>query len=144
MKALILTSVLALLSLTSVVAGNPKNVLTNVENHENGYTKEYTFTDENMRPKSKSVYEYAKCGHLQNKTTYKWDSEKGWTAEKNYRYEYGRDSKLAIMIYTEWDNELQAWSPKSQHQLHIYSLDGETVSIERIEVNNDINFYAAQ
>lgn len=136
MKANVLTSVLVAVFFvsTTAFANSPKTKMyTNNEYRDNGCTKEYIFVDDESRPEMKSVYEYTTDGNLQEKVTYKWNTEKGWVAIQKYTYEYNKNGQISNMIYTEWNKELQAWSHESQHMLHIYDLDGELLSVHSVE-----------
>jgi len=145
MKAIILTSILVVLSLTNVVAGNPRTkVLSNIENRENGCTKEYTFVDDELRPESRYVYQYSADGAMLSKTVYIWDSQEGWIGAHKYDYEYNRSGQVANLIFTSWDKDLEAWSPQCQHLLHIYNLDGELLSVKQVKVNNEMGLIAGK
>ncbi|GAB6009617.1 DUF3836 domain-containing protein [Dysgonomonas reticulitermitis] len=120
MKARILTSVLvAVFAVSTVVAGNPKtNIYSNTEHKENGCTKEYITMDSELRPEKKTIYEYVDDCMLE-KSTYRWNSEKGWVSIQKYTYEYNEKGKPANLIYTE------------------YGRNGELLSAKQVEVNKD-------
>lgn len=142
MKALVLTSVLALLSLTSVSA---QKMYTNVDKNDSGSVKECTFVnDETLSPEAKTVYVYDESDNLLDKTVYTWDNQKGWVGVHKYDYEYNRSGVVSNLVYTKWNKQLSAWSTKSQHYLHIYDLNGEFLSVKHIEVNNDVNLMAGK
>jgi len=124
MKTRIFTSALvALFSVSIAFAGNPRTkMFSNTDVRDNGSTKEYMFVDDNMRPETRSVYEYSTAGSLLEKTVYIWNTEKGWIAIQKYNYEYSGTGQISNMIYTEWDNGLAALSPKSQLQVNDNSL----------------------
>jgi len=146
MKAIILTSVLAVLFSLNIHAGNPKNkIYSNIENNEYGCVKEFTTVDgETSKALKKAVYIYDCKGSLQEKTYYTWNDNEGWTGAQKYEYEYTADgSKLVYLIFTEWDKEIAAWSTKSQHLLHVYGMSGELLTVKHIQVNNNFNGFIA-
>lgn len=148
MKARILTSVLALVvSFGSLCAGNynsNQKVYTNHEISESSTVKEYTFVDsETLQPETKSVYNYTSDGVLTGRVIYTWKAKEGWIAIQKYDYEYNMNGKLFNMIYTKWDNELNAWSTKSHYSYHNYDASGEILSVKQIELDsNETNFIA--
>lgn len=146
MKAIILTSIIAVfLSVSGLQAGNPTRVYNNVIENENGTIKEYTVVDtETSTVLNKSVYKYNADGLLLQKTEYKWDEKRGWSGQKKYEYEYNNNNTVANIVYTCWDSKLMAWSPVSQHLIHIYGLDGELLTIKQFEVNNIHNHIASK
>lgn len=137
MKSIFLTSILAVLSLTSVVAGNPKKrIFSNIENHNNGCTKEYVIADKNLKPDERAVFECDTKGKLLTRIFYKWDAKAGlWTTMHKHDYDYNDNGRVANVVYTRWDNKQQAWSSKSQHSLHVYDGDGKLLSVQQIDVN---------
>lgn len=142
MKTLILT-LLLFLSL-SMAADNPKTkMFTNIEKHKSGSTKECTFIDEDMKPLEKFVYEYDKRGDLLSRTTYQWEGKKGWTALQKLDYQYNRNGKVANIIHTKWDRDLQAWSPESQLELHIYN-NGRLQAVKQVKIEDNKSLYAGK
>ncbi|MFT4223213.1 DUF3836 domain-containing protein [Dysgonomonas sp.] len=137
MKSIILTSILAVLSLTSVVAGNPKKkIFSNIENHNKGCTKEYVIADKNLRPDERAVFECDTEGRRLSRVFYKWDAKAGlWATIHKHDYKYNESGQVANVIYTRWDNKLQTWSSKSRHSLHLYNIDGKLLSVQQVEVN---------
>ncbi len=137
MKSIILTSILALLSLTSVVAGNPKKkIFCNIDNRDNGCTKEYVISDKNLKPDERAVFECDIKGKLLSRVFYKWDTKAGlWATIHKHDYKYNESGKIVSVMYTKWDNRLQTWSSKSQHSLHSYNVDGKLLSVKQVEVN---------
>lgn len=137
MKTLILASVLFFLSFTSLFAGNLlSDVLVNIENRDNGTTKEYLHMVDN-KPHTKFVYEYDADGRMLNKMLQQWDAEKSvWVGISRYDYEYGSNGKLNDVLYTLWNTKNSNWSATSEMLVHIYDADGELVSVKREKVNN--------
>lgn len=121
MKARILTSVfVAVFAVSTVVAGNPKtNMYSNTKYKENGYTKEYITMDSELRPGKKFVYEYAGNDRMLERSTYRWNSEKGWIIVQKHTYEYNEKGESDNLIYTE------------------YGRNGELLSAKQVEVNKD-------
>ncbi|MFV0538009.1 MAG: DUF3836 domain-containing protein [Dysgonomonas sp.] len=136
MKSIILTSILAVLSLTNVAAGNPKKkVFSNIENHNNGCTKEYVIADKNLKPDEKAVFECGTDGKLLTRFFYKWDAKAGlWIAVHKHDYNYNESGRVVNVVYTRWDNKLQSWSSKSQHLLHSYDNNGKLLSTKQTQV----------
>lgn len=142
MKATLLTSVLAVLFSLNTYAANPKDkVYSNIENNEYGCVKEYTTVDgETSKALKKAVFFYNSNGNLQEKTYYTWSDSEGWVGAQKYEYEYTADgSALVYLIFTDWDQEIAAWSTKSQHLLHVYDTSGELLTVKQIQVNNNFN-----
>ena len=137
MKSVFLTSILAILSLTSVVASNPKKkIFSNIENHNYGCTKEYVIADKNLKPDERAVFECDTKGKLLTRVFYKWDTKAGlWITIHKHDYNYNENGRVANVAYTRWDNKQQTWSSKSQHSLHSYDEDGKLLSVRQIEVN---------
>lgn len=137
MKSIILTSILAVLSLTSVVAGNPKKkIFSNIDNHNNGCTKEYVIADKNLKPEERAVFECDTNGKLLTRVFYKWDAKAGlWITIHKHDYNYNESGRVANVVYTRWDYKLQTWSSKSQHSLHSYDGEGKLLSVRQVEVN---------
>lgn len=139
MKAIVLTSILAvLLSVSGLHASEPKNrILNNQETTEFGVMKECISLDEiTSKPLDRTVYLYNTTGQLQERICYVWNSKTGWTGSQRYEYEYNQNGQIANLIYTAWNKGLASWSPKSQHIIHIYNIDGSFLATKRIEVNN--------
>lgn len=137
MKSIFLTSVLAVLSLTSVVAGNPKKkIFSNIENHNKGCIKEYVIADKNLKPEERAVFECDTNGKLLTRVLYKWDAEAGlWTTIHKHDYSYNESGQVANVVYTRWDNKQQRWSSKSQHAVFSYNVDGKLLSVQQVEIN---------
>lgn len=146
MKAIILTSILTVLSLTNLTAGNPKGrVLCNVENHAGGLTKEYIVADKNLRPESKAIFEYDANGALLSRVLYQWNAKKqNWTTIHRHKYEYNEDGQVNKVSFTQWDNRLKAWSPKSQYLLHSYDDRGKLLSAKQIQVKEEREMFIVE
>lgn len=140
MKKLISTIILlVIVILTANAQGRNSNnkVYNNIENNRGGCVKEFTVIDgSTTQVLKKAVYTYNTQGNLQGKIFYRWHNTQGWIGTQKYEYEYN-NGKLENMIYTEWDKDIATWSAKSQHQIHIYGIEGELLAVKRIQVDND-------
>jgi len=145
MKTIILTTILAgILSITSLSAGTPKNVTyINVETTETGYTKEYvTYNEETSTVIIKVAYQYDLAGSVQNRTTYGWVENKGWKAIQKYDYKYNNKGQIDYIAFTKWDNKQKSWSNKCEQLKHEYNEEGKLMAVNKVEVNNNMDFMA--
>ncbi|MDR3058998.1 MAG: DUF3836 domain-containing protein, partial [Prevotella sp.] len=96
-----LFSLFAILFLSlSIYANDPETVMfSNVETTETGCVKEFLFCDKDTNaPLTKTIYRYNAAGHMQEKATYEWKGDKGWTGVQKYEYTYNSDNQPATPI----------------------------------------------
>ncbi|MDR2947662.1 MAG: DUF3836 domain-containing protein [Prevotella sp.] len=110
-----LFSLFAILFLSlSIYANDPETVMfSNVETTETGCVKEFLFCDKDTNaPLTKTIYRYNAAGHMQEKATYEWKGDKGWTGIQKYEYTYNSDNQPATPIIYKWNNKTNDWSEK--------------------------------
>ena len=110
-----LFSLFAILLLSlSIYANDPETVMfSNVETTETGCVKEFLFCDKDTNaPLTKTIYRYNAAGHMQEKATYEWKGDKGWTGIQKYEYTYNSDNQPVAPIVYKWNNKANDWSKK--------------------------------
>lgn len=140
MKAIILTSVFAVL--VSVANLSARNVKTysNVETNETGTKKEYVSIDvETSNPLTKELYNYSADGKLEVKKISNWNENKGWVNSAKYEYQYNEVGKVSNVTYTKWNEKTNSWSDKSEFLAHIYNENNEILSIKQIQIENNVD-----
>jgi len=146
MKAIIISLAAAVLTSVSVSvnANNPK-VYSNVEITNAGTNKEYVYMDDNTSmPKMKTALVCDANGMVTSKVVSEWKEGKGWVNSSKYEYKYNSSNKVSTMVYTEWSGKSGSWADVSDMMVHLYDNDGNFLSVEKIKVENNNNFYSGK
>lgn len=139
MKAIILTSVFAVLTFTADL--NARNVKTysNEEQTALGVNKEYISVDKkSLKPENKENYVYDADGRILEKTVSKWVDGAGWVNVGKTEYNYGEGGQVSYAAYTKWDNNTEDWSTKSDCQVNVYGSNNELLTVKRMEIDSNI------
>lgn len=119
MKTLLLS--IAVMLTTIGLNAQEKVLYSNVMETESGTIREYVSADPDTKmPLTKNTYIYDNNDVRLSKTSYNWDSQKGWIEYDKIEFHYIGSTPHSIS-YIKWDNQKQEWSNKQVYDVYMDS-----------------------
>lgn len=137
MTTKLLVLLFVLLSVTSAVNAQKKNVLQKVEHSALGCVKEFIILDKDgLNPLKKIVYECTTDGYMQKRTVYFYDSNKNTVAAHKLECRYDAQNNPTSFVLTKWDKASSNWSDKCVEMAYYYHQNGQViVNMSDVSIN---------
>jgi hypothetical protein len=135
----LISAVLSLLLSVNIMAQNRETIVYS-NSDEKSNLKEYTILDKNSSEVlSKISFQFDKKGLPTYKTSYTWNSDKGWILSKKYEYLYNDNNQLTDIVFTRWDHDTNQWAGISERITHVYNSNGTLLYTQQILIDNNKN-----